>query len=169
MPAWCRSMSARTRPSCLRRRQGAAGAPRRTPRPVARPGQAGRSGTVSAPWRVPQSEGQLSFQIPPPSNPKFNCPSFCGALLYWLPRCVRHVRTSRCRRRATCSRRCASRRPVDVRRGIRPLLRRSLIGRNDWGLRLRGRRQPLSAAAVKSDRAEWQTGDCEGKGSGNRG
>ena len=68
---------------------------------------------------------------------------------YWLPRCVRHVRTSPCRRCAKCLRRCANRRPADGRRGTRPLSRRSLIGRNDWGLRLRVRRQPLSAAAIK--------------------
>ena len=76
-------------------------------------------------WPRPMSAGDFSRR-----------PSWYGrrddgratVCLYWLPRCVRHVRTSPSRRCATCLRRCASQRPVDVRRGIRPLSRRSLIG-----------------------------------------
>ena len=48
---------------------------------------------MSGPMRkAPQSVGQLSFQSPPPSNPKLNCPTLCSASL--VPVVVHHVTRS---------------------------------------------------------------------------
>ena len=102
---------------------------------------------------LPEAQKPLSLHVP-----------LYRWTLYWLPRCVRHVRTSPCGRCATCSRRCANRRPVDVRRGIRPLSRRSSNERRDWELRPSGRRRSLSAAAIRMPCPVRQADECKDRG-----
>ena len=126
--------------------------------------------------RLPESRRWTLQRLvtPRPMSPKGCCqnPPWNGrrdggrttAFRYWLPRCVRHVRTSPCRKCATCSRRCMSRRPADVRRGIRPVSRRSSNERRDWELRLSGRRRSLSAAAIRMPCPVRQADECRDRG-----